>query len=294
MNVTKGHIVQVNESYQKRMNEVCNYIFAHLDDDLTVAELSKVANFSKYHFHRQFSHYMGISVSKFIQQLRLKRAAYQLYFDQHTRIIDIALNANFEYPESFARAFKKEFDQSPSEFRNQPNWLHWNQQYHHREKVLEKNMKVEIRHFEETKVAVKEHRAAPELVNESASQFIEWRKTSGLSPIATSKTFGIIYDDPKATAPEDFRFDICGELKQAVSETTFGIVNKTIPAGRCAVIRHCGSHDDLGAKVHYLYGQWLPESGEDLRDFPCFFHYINFFPEVAEHELITDIYLPLK
>lgn len=294
VNVRKGRIVQMSRSYQRRMNEVCDYIYTHLDDELTVEELSRVANFSKYHFHRQFSHYMGIGVFKFIQQLRLKRAAYQLFFHQNTRIIDIALDAKFEYPESFSRAFKKEFNQSPSEFRNQPNWLHWNQQYHHRAKALENNMKVDIKSFEETKIAVKEHRAAPELVNESASHFIEWRKTTGLSPITTSRTFGIIYDDPKATAPEDFRFDICGEVKQAIDVNAFGIVNKTMPAGRCAVIRHCGSHDDLDAKVHYLYGQWLPESGEELRDFPCFFHYMNFFPEVAEHELITDIYLPLK
>jgi len=46
--------------------------------------------------------------------------------------------------------------------------------------------------------------------------------------------------------------------------------------------------------VRYLYGVWLPASGEELRDFPCFFHYVNLFPYVAEHELVTDIYLPLK
>ncbi|GAB3527122.1 AraC family transcriptional regulator [Photobacterium alginatilyticum] len=291
---TIGHTLEVNENYRQRIDQVCNYIYAHLDEELTVAELSKVAHFSKYHFHRQFCHYMGINVFKFVQQLRLKRAAYQLVFHHKTRIIDIALDAKFEYPESFARAFKKEFGQSPSEFRNQPNWLHWNQQYHHRERALERHMKVDIIFFEETNVAVKEHRAAPERVNESASQFIEWRKSTGLSPIASSRTFGIIYDDPKVTAPEDFRFDICGEIKQAIGTTTHGIINKTLPAGRCAVIRHHGSHDDLDSKVHYLYGQWLPESDEELRDFPCFFHYLNFFPEVAEHELITDIYLPLK
>lgn len=33
---------------------------------------------------------------------------------------------------------------------------------------------------------------------------------------------------------------------------------------------------------------------EELRDFPCFFNYINMFPEIPEHDLITDIYLPLK
>jgi AraC family transcriptional regulator len=38
----------------------------------------------------------------------------------------------------------------------------------------------------------------------------------------------------------------------------------------------------------------LPESGEELRDFPLFFNYLNLVPDVAEHELVTDIYLPLK
>ncbi|MGS9121513.1 AraC family transcriptional regulator, partial [Salmonella enterica subsp. enterica serovar Infantis] len=30
-----------------------------------------------------------------------------------------------------------------------------------------------------------------------------------------------------------------------------------------------------------------------LRDFPVFFQYLNFVIEVSEHELLTDIYLPL-
>jgi len=46
-------------------------------------------------------------------------------------------------------------------------------------------------------------------------------------------------------------------------------------------------------KIRMLYQQWLPEGGEELRDFPVFFHYLNLFPQVAEHQLITDIYLPL-
>ncbi len=286
--------MQIDESYQRRINKVCDYIYAHLNDELTVEDLSKVAHFSKYHFHRQFTHYMGIGVFKFIQQLRLKRASYQLFFHRDTRIIDIALDANFEYPKSFSRAFKKVFAQSPSEFRHQSNWLQWHQKYHYREIKLEKNMNVEIKHFDKTKIAVMEHQAAPELVNESVGRFIEWRKTTGLSPVLTCRSFGIIYNDPKVTAPEDFRFDICGEVKTAIKDNTFGIVNKTLSAGRCAVIRHHGSHNGLDVKIHYLYGQWLPESGEELRDDPCFFHYMNFFPEVSEHELITDIYLPLK
>ncbi|MGK9878855.1 GyrI-like domain-containing protein, partial [Salmonella enterica subsp. enterica] len=46
--------------------------------------------------------------------------------------------------------------------------------------------------------------------------------------------------------------------------------------------------------VWYLFREWLPASGETPRDFPVFFQYLNFVHEVAEHELLTDIYLPLR
>ena len=64
--------------------------------------------------------------------------------------------------------------------------------------------------------------------------------------------------------------------------------NAVIPAGRCAVVRHLGSHDRIGESIYPLYREWLPESGEELRDFPLFFHYVNLVYDVPEHELITS------
>ena len=69
---------------------------------------------------------------------------------------------------------------------------------------------------------------------------------------------------------------------------------KTIAGGRCAVLRHLGSDDMLGESVRYLYSEWLPRSGEELRDSPLFFQRVHFFPDVPEHEAITDIFLPLR
>jgi len=37
-----------------------------------------------------------------------------------------------------------------------------------------------------------------------------------------------------------------------------------------------------------------PASGEALRDLPSVFHYVNVGPDVPEHEMITDVYLPLR
>ncbi len=155
-------------------------------------------------------------------------------------------------------------------------------------------MDVKIVDFPETQVALLAHRGDPALLNDSALRFIEWRKQSGLSPKDTSRTFGVAYDDPDATEPEQFRFDICGEVSERVPPNPQGVVNGIIPGGRCAVARHLGSHDHIGESIYPLYREWLPQSGEELRDFPLFFHYLNLVPDVAEHELVTDIYVPLK
>ena len=79
-----------------------------------------------------------------------------------------------------------------------------------------------------------------------------------------------------------------------VEENTFGIVNKTIPSGKCAVVRHIGSDDTIGLVVNYLYSEWLNDSNVKLRDFPIFFERVTFFPEVTENEMITDVYLPIE
>jgi AraC family transcriptional regulator len=280
--------------YADCMNRLCDYIDIHCQQDLSLALLSRIAGFSKYHFHRQFTAYAGLSVHRYIQRVRLKRASYQLVFHPEISITEIALEAQFENSESFSRAFKKMFGQTPSQFREKPDWPAWQEKYRLITRTGDLSVEVKIVFFETVKVAVYEHRGAPERLNDSIRQFIEWRKSSRLSPVKTSNTYGIAYDDPKTMEPECFRWDICGEVQRDVPENPQGVITKEIPGGRCACVRHLGSRERLEEKVRYLYGEWLPQSGEELRDFPCFFHYLNLFPAVSESELITDIYLPLK
>lgn len=285
---------QTARSYAERFNRVLDYIDRHLDDVLSVDVLSEVARFSRFHFQRQFSDYVGLSVTRYVQQMRLRRASYQLVFDARRRIIDIGLEAGFENAESFSRAFKKAFGQTPSQFRTQPAWQPWTERMQLPERNRSIPMEVKIIDFSATSIAVLEHRGAPSRILESVQRFIAWRKVSGLSPIATSRTFGIVYDNPDTTPPEAFRFDICGEVDSPVPENPQGVISKQIQAGRCAVVRHIGSTDRIGESAYYLYRDWLPESGEELRDFPLFFQYIKRVPDVAEHEQVTDVFLPLR
>jgi AraC family transcriptional regulator len=88
--------------------------------------------------------------------------------------------------------------------------------------------------------------------------------------------------------------DICAAKEREVADNPFGVVEKTIPGGRCAVLRHIGPDTNIGESIMYLYSKWLPLSGEELRDFPPYLQRVRFFPDASEHEAITDVFLPLK
>jgi AraC family transcriptional regulator len=83
-------------------------------------------------------------------------------------------------------------------------------------------------------------------------------------------------------------------VTEAVPDNPQGVTTKTIPGGRLAVLRHVGSHERLGESVYYLYSEWLPGSGAELRDFPVYFHYLTLVPGTPEHEHQTDVCLPIK
>lgn len=153
-------------------------------------------------------------------------------------------------------------------------------------------MNVEIVAFPRTKVAAIEHRGSPSREYETVRRLIAWKLEQRLLDPLVHRNYGIHYTDPSNTPPDDHRVDFCLSIEQDVAPNSLGIVTKIIPANRCARARDIGSRGDNKAVV-YLYGEWLPRSGEAPGDFPVFFHYVNVGPDIPEHEMITDVYLPL-
>ncbi len=141
--------------YQGRFVEVINYIEANLDTVIDIDKLRQLAYLSKYHFHRQCSAFFGMSVISLVRLLRLKRAAYQLAYRDHEKVINIALANGYESHEAFSRAFKKHFNKSPSDFRKFPDWTPWHSKYEPilklRTKIMNEKVgfKVEIVDFSE-------------------------------------------------------------------------------------------------------------------------------------------------
>lgn len=286
-------------AYRARFRRVLDYIDAHLEEDLTLERLSGVAAFSKYHFHRQFSALFGVGVCKYVQLVRSRRASFQLAF-RGDRVLDVAVANGYESQEAFARAFKKTTGQTPSEFRERPEWETWHatqkpasdlRNLHMKTEYDPKNVKIVT--FAETAVAALEHRGDPNRLGDSLRRFIEWRRENRLPP-QRSATFNVLWACTPETPPRSFHMDLCAGTSRPVEENPQGVVAKTIPGGRCAVLRHVGSEATLSDAVMYLYSVWLPASGEELRDFPVYFQRIRFFPDVPEHEAVTDVHLPLE
>ena len=289
------------QRYLARLHQVIAYIDAQgQQDDLTLEHLSQVASLSKFHFQRQFSAQFGISVAHYIQLSRLKRAAYHLAFRPQKSVLDVALDSGYQSPESFARTFKQLSSQSPSEFRKQPAWPAWQSALQPldtlRSMLIMPHINladVTIINVPTTRIAVLAHHGEPVLLGDSIRRFIAWRKQHGLPP-ASYATYNLLYNDPKTTPAADFRLDLAVATEVEIPANESGIYTSTIPAGRCAYLRHIGSEESLVTAFTALYRDWLPDSGEELRDFPLYLQRIAFFPDVAENEAMTDIFLPLR
>jgi AraC family transcriptional regulator len=280
-----------------RMRRVLAHIEAHLDDDLDVDRLAGVAAFSRFHFQRQFSALFGMTVSRYVQMLRLRRASYRLAFRPDDRVLGVALDSGYGSPEAFARAFQARFGNSPGAFRRAPSWDPWQVALGPLTAIRRRHMSmplsrddVEIVAFPETPVAIMRHRGDPARLPETIRAFIAWRRAAGLSP-RESATFNILHGDPADGPPEAFVFDLCAGVRGAVEGP---VAMGVIPGGRCARLRTRGYGENPEPGFALLLRDWLPASGERLRDAPLFVQRVSFYPDVPEGEAVTDLFIPLE
>lgn len=289
------------QNYHARMQRVLDYIDQHLDGDLDLETVSRVAAFSKFHFHRQFAATFELSVHRYVQLARMKRASHGLAADDAQSVTAIAMDAGYDAPDAFARAFRQRFGQSPSSFRKSPDWDQWLAAFgpldDARNKLMQiifDNDDVTIRDVPPTPVAVLEHRGDRAMLGDTFQRFRAWRKTAGLSP-ETNPTFMVFRSEREPAVPAEYSMDICVGTDQPIEPDDVPIKAGVIPGGRCAVLRYPGNTNNLEPAALYLYRDWLPASGEEARDFPMYSRRrLALIPEVPAHEVVVEVFLPLK
>ena len=102
-----------------------DYIDAHLTEPITLKQLADVAGYSPWHAAKVFKAIAGDAPFEYIRSLRLSSAALRLR-DGDERVLDVALDFQFDSHEGFTHAFHRQFGLSPNRYRRDapPVWLY--------------------------------------------------------------------------------------------------------------------------------------------------------------------------
>lgn len=96
------------------------YIESHFREEVTIDELSQMANMSTRHFRRVFRGIYGTSPLKYINDLRIQTASH-LLTSTELSVTEIAIRCGFSDSNYFSSKFKQAMGKSPLEYRKYIN-----------------------------------------------------------------------------------------------------------------------------------------------------------------------------
>jgi AraC family transcriptional regulator len=103
----------------------------------------------------------------------------------------------------------------------------------------------------------------------------------------------IYHDSPEITEEEKLRISVCMTVPEGTE--VFGDIGlMKMPAGRYAVAEFYIDMEQIGDAWSSLFGGWLPESGYQCADGPCYELYLNNPEEDPEGKHHFSINVPVK
>ncbi len=290
-----------------RIQRAIDFIEEHLKDDISTEIIADEACFSMWHFQRVFSAAVGNTLKEYVRQRRLTSALIELGTSDR-RIIEIAIDYQFESQQSFSRAFKAMFGLAPGECRKQGirSVLSLNKPRITMEYLDHlyggMTMQPKFVNTQEKKVVgyggnfisilspeKNNFVVIPELWRNFMSRAGEIQNKKGHNILGLCEC---INDKSKKNHPDEC-FYIAGAEVTDFKSIPEGMVQKTVPAGRYAVFTHKGKLDKLEFTMSYIYGSWLPKSGEELREAPDLEVYDERF-KLDSDDSEVDLYVPIK
>jgi AraC family transcriptional regulator len=277
--------------YAARFNRVLDYIQSHLAEPMGLATLAAVACFSPYHFHRLFHGWMGETIHDFIFRLRVERAATQLVYNPRKSITEIALDCGFSSSSTFARAFKTFHGVSASEWRQnrkirktdrkaceagntitKADWEVTGGSGSFRELPMTMNLQVEVQQLAPMHVAYLRHvgpfQENSALFEQLFGRICGWAGPRGLLGPDT-QFLSIYHDNPDITEAQKLRLDVAITVPES-TKVDAEIGKQRLEGGTYAVTRVKIRAKQYMEAWDSLMGGWLPSSGYQPDDRPCF------------------------
>ncbi len=116
--IQRVHRQRYNPQYSRQIQSCAAYIEAHLDEELTLEQLSRQVGNSEYHLSRKFKAETGENIRDYIKYARIERAKLLLAASKLS-IKEIAEQLCFCAPSHFARVFREVTGQLPQEYRKE-------------------------------------------------------------------------------------------------------------------------------------------------------------------------------
>lgn len=301
--------------YKSRINKAIDYIESNCDKQFTLEEIAGVANFSKFHFHRIFYGITGETPFQFITRTKLERAAFTLISDPRQTITEVALRFGFADIAVFSRSFKSYFKQSATQYRKAKNEksnlskmeskieqaTQQTSSYFCRESNsikwrtnMEQNKGVEIKDFPKMTVAYIRHigpyKGDVKLFETLWNKLFTWAGPRGLIGGENFKSLIVYHDDPGVTIEDKLRMSVCITVDPA-TKVDGEIGKMELEAAQYAVARFEITSEEFTQAWSWVCGQWLPASGYQPDDKPCFEMYVE---EPKDGKFIVDICVPVK
>ena len=275
-------------------------------------QLSEVACYSKFHFNRIFSEYMGESVYQYIKRLRLEKSAELLMGNSNISITDVALMCGFENSSSFAKSFKNHFKMTASELRDKSAGFSVNDStpvqiergefsIHQGSSVWTYHLKNEIRQVVIEEISplrfayirnIGPYHGDEILYGEVYNRLLRWAAARELVNEKTTPWY-IYHDDPNITEENKLRVMVGIPVMDSVDPS--GPVGITeISGGKCGVCRFLLKRDEFAGAWSWMISEWLVNSGYEWDNRESFerCHGQKIFD--GNHFFDVDICIPVK
>jgi AraC family transcriptional regulator len=160
-----------------------------------------------------------------------------------------------------------------------------------------KEIKIEVKELPQMHVAYIRHigpyKGNAKLFEGLFMKIGSWAGSRGLIRPNQTQFLSIYHDDPEITEEEKLRTDVCITIEED-TQVEGEIGKMTLPGGKYAVGHFELLPPEYPEAWGSIMGGWLPESGYQCDDRPCFELYLNDPKQHPEGKCIVDICIPVK